>query len=98
MPPNSLLFSLHYSAFFKNLILTINLQISLAAFLFFKGEGKGHSINLLTNAEDTLKFNVKSSEDQVAKEGNLNTMGKEGHSRSRTENLEECIAGVRSHA
>lgn len=54
MPPNSLLFSLYYAAFFKNLILTINLQISLTLFLFFKAEGKGHNINLLTADEKAI--------------------------------------------
>ena len=53
MPPNSLLFSLYYAVFFENLVLTIDLQISLAAFLFFKAEGKGHNINLLT-ADDKV--------------------------------------------
>ena len=51
-----MLFSLHYAAFFKNLILTINLQISLAAFLFFKGEGKGHSVNLLTVDDKVIEL------------------------------------------
>ena len=47
MPPNSLLFSLHYASFLKNLTLTINLQVSLVAFSLSK-EKSQDSINLLT--------------------------------------------------
>lgn len=50
------------------------------------------------NVEDRHTSNIKSAKDLVAIEGNLNTPDKEVHSRSRTQNLEECIAGVRSHA
>lgn len=48
--------------------------------------------------EDRHTSNIKSAKDLVAIEGNLNTPGKEVHSRSRTQNLEEYIEGVRSHA
>ena len=54
MPPNSLLFSLHYASFLKNLTLTINLQVSLVAFSLSKEKAQD-SINLLTADDKNIE-------------------------------------------